>query len=171
MVRKIIVDPSKCVGCRYCELWCSYKHEGVFSVTLSRIIIVKDDRIGLDYPIVCRMCNPAPCVKSCPNDALIQGKDGIIRVIDVKCTGCGLCVRACQYGAIRLSPRLKKPLVCDLCDGDEPICVKKCPTNALRLYPLAEEDLCENGKVFDKAYRCALREYKDLMKRWGIHVR
>lgn|GEM_PF-107717 len=171
MVRRLVVDPSKCVGCRYCELWCSYKHEGVFSPSFSRIIVVKDDRIGLDYPIVCRMCDPAPCIEACPNDALTRGEDGIIRVVDAKCNGCGSCVEACPYGAIRLSPRLRRPLICDLCGGDEPICVKKCPTNALRLYPLAEEDLSENEKAFDKAYRYALEEHKRLMRRWGLHVR
>jgi len=142
----------------------------VFSITLSRIIVVKDDKIGLDYPIVCKMCNPAPCIESCPNNALVRGENGIIRVIDTKCTGCGLCAKACPYGAIRLSPKLKRPLICDLCNGDEPICVRKCPTNALRLYPLTEEETSKNERTFDKAYRYALREYKDLMRRWGIYV-
>jgi len=152
-------------------MWCSFVHEGVFSSSFSRITIVKDDRIGLDYPIVCEFCEPAPCVKACPTGALIKGNHGIIIVNEEKCISCGNCVKACPYGAIKLHPIKLKPLICDLCEGREPVCVSKCPTNAIRIYPIEEIDLSINEEVFDQAYAHALKRHKELMKRWGIHVK
>jgi Fe-S-cluster-containing hydrogenase component 2 len=69
----VVVDPSKCVGCNICELWCSYEHEGVFSRSLSRISVITYERLGFDYPVVCQQCEPAPCVELCPTGALSKG--------------------------------------------------------------------------------------------------
>ncbi|MHA1722735.1 MAG: 4Fe-4S dicluster domain-containing protein [Candidatus Baldrarchaeia archaeon] len=168
--KTIVFDPSKCAGCKYCEMWCSFTHEGVFSPLLSRITVVKDDKIGLDYPIVCRGCDPAPCTKVCPSNALTRNEYGAIIVIDENCTGCGRCVEACPFGAIKMHPLKIKPLICDLCGDKEPVCVSKCPTNAIRLYPVAKIDLKNVEKIFDKAYRYAIRNYKVLSRKWGIHV-
>ncbi|RLG79461.1 MAG: 4Fe-4S dicluster domain-containing protein [Thermoprotei archaeon] len=169
--RLIAVDPSKCSGCRYCELWCSFAHEGVFSPSLSRISVVKDDRMGMDYPVVCRMCSPAPCIKACPHNALVQTEEGIIRVIEERCTGCGRCVKACPFGAVKMHPAKAKPLICDLCGGGEPVCVLKCPTGALRFYPVGEVGVSGSERAFDKAYTYALSQYKALLRRWGINVK
>lgn len=167
---KIVVDYSKCSGCRYCELWCSFSHERVFSSSLSRITVVKDDKIGLDHPIVCNQCAPAPCIEVCAQNALIKDEDGIVQVVEDKCIGCKLCVDACPYGAIKINPTKLKPLICDLCDG-KPICISKCPTNALKLYPLETiAFLKEDLKVFDNAYRYAISCFKRLIKGWGLDV-
>jgi len=135
MVTKLItVEPSRCAGCRYCEMWCSFTHEGVFSTSLSRITVVKDDLTGMDYPIICRFCNPSPYVEACPTNALRRGESGVIVVDESRCTGCGSCVRTCPYGAVKMHSLKAKPLICDLC-GSDPVCFKKCPTNALATYP------------------------------------
>lgn len=167
---RIVVDYSKCSGCRYCELWCSFSHEGVFSSSLSRITIVKDDRIGLDYPVVCNQCDPAPCIEACFQNALVRDEHGIIRLIEDKCIGCKLCFDACPYGAVKIHPIKSKPLICDLCDGN-PVCISKCPTNALKLYPIETITfLKEDFKVFDNAYQYAISRFKELIKRWGLNV-
>ena len=165
----IVVDPSKCSGCRYCELWCSYKHEGVFSTSLSRIRVVKDDIIGLDYPVVCKHCSDAPCIASCQVKALYKDENGLIKLNEEDCIGCGKCVKACPYGAVFYHPMKKTPLICDLCGGD-PICVAKCPTNALSIHPLVRINV-STAKVFDKTYLHALNEYKSLLKRWGVDAK
>ena len=47
-----------------------------------------------------------------------------------KCTGCGLCVRACPYSAIEIKNRKAKVLDnCTLCGA----CVKVCPVGALEV--------------------------------------
>ena len=41
MAKTISVDPSKCTGCRLCELVCSVKNEGIANPYLARIHVVK----------------------------------------------------------------------------------------------------------------------------------
>lgn len=41
-----------------------------------------------------------PAVKACPNGALGADEHGLITVDESKCTGCGLCVKACPARAI-----------------------------------------------------------------------
>jgi Fe-S-cluster-containing hydrogenase component 2 len=126
-------DPTRCSGCRYCELWCSYKHEGVFSPYFSRIKVVKDDLEKIDFPLTCQDCEDAPCAKVCPTGTIQRDEStGVLKVIEDLCIGCGNCVSACPYGYLSLNPRSLKPLLCDLCSG-VPECVKRCPTNALFL--------------------------------------
>lgn len=171
MVRKLVVNPSKCVGCRYCELWCSFKHEGVFSSSLSRISVVKEDRLGLDYPVVCEFCNPAPCVTSCPVGALSRSDDGVIHVDLNKCVSCLRCVNSCPHGALKLHPITSKPIVCDLCGGN-PICVIKCPTDALRIYPVSivEYKLDELAELLGMQFKRAAETHRELMRLWGVRV-
>ena len=58
----------------------------------------------------------------------------IIDIDEEKCTGCGWCIEACEFGSITVHPE-KKIVICDLCEGD-PMCVKYCPKDALELTTL-----------------------------------
>lgn len=42
-----------------------------------------------------------------------------------KCTGCGLCVKACPGNVPHMHPERNTIVICNLCDG-EPQCVKAC---------------------------------------------
>ncbi|NPA70302.1 MAG: 4Fe-4S dicluster domain-containing protein [Crenarchaeota archaeon] len=129
---RIDVDTEKCVCCHLCELACSYKH--YHSVNLAKsgikitLIMMKSD-IQVDAR-VCRHCDPPYCARACEYDAIVV-RDGIVKILEERCTGCGDCVKACPYGAMRKIENLKVPVKCDLCDGD-PECVKICPTGAIR---------------------------------------
>jgi Fe-S-cluster-containing hydrogenase component 2 len=143
-------------GCRICELACSYHHEGRFSPRLSRVDVVKEDKYGLDYPVYCRQCDDCPPSDACPTGALNRDEYGAT-ILDVEaCINCGICANVCTYNAVKLD-EASKPLICDLCGGD-PVCVKKCPTNALTYE--------ESGQVTDipEGVFMALRE------RWGINT-
>ena len=129
-MKRIIVEAVECAGCRVCELACSYGHEGRFSPSLSRITVIKEDKHGLDYPLYCRQCESCSPVSTCPTGALSKTTVGTVAVDPEACTGCGSCVTACNYDAIKLDAS-SRPLICDLCGG-EPKCVRKCPTDALR---------------------------------------
>jgi len=129
---RLLVDPAVCSGCRACELACSFAHEGVFDPTVARIQIRKEEALGLDFPVACRQCGVASCVKACPTGALRRDpQTKAVLLDDNRCTGCGLCLEACPFGAIRRHPRTNLPLICDLCGG-EPACVARCATGALR---------------------------------------
>lgn len=130
----IVCDPDKCTGCRMCELACSMAQEGVFAPLLSRIRNVRIEPI-VQMTISCRLCRDAPCVISCPRQALSQSEEtGVIIIDEDKCDGCGWCIEACPFGAIAINPTTKVVVICDLCqDFDEPQCVKYCLKEALSL--------------------------------------
>jgi Fe-S-cluster-containing hydrogenase component 2 len=90
--------------------------------------------------IACRLCEDAPCVAACPRQALsVKAENGIILVDQVRCTGCGWCIEACDFGAIALDPSTKSVVICDLCEElPQPRCVELCPKQALSLATPAE---------------------------------
>ena len=64
----------------------------------------------------------------------------IIKINEDKCVGCGLCVSACQEGAIGIVDGKAKLLREDYCDGLGN-CLPVCPTGAIsfekrKLFPL-----------------------------------
>ena len=126
MLKKIIrINPSLCTGCLQCELVCSINKTGLANPLWSRIHIVKDLERGQFLPVVCRQCNPAPCVDVCPEEALTKSPEtGAVLVNRDVCIQCESCVSACPFGAITIAPD-ESIIVCDLCGGD-PMCVKFC---------------------------------------------
>jgi Fe-S-cluster-containing hydrogenase component 2 len=132
---------------------CSFKHEGLFSSSLSRITVFKEDEFGFDYPVACRQCNICLPTELCPVAAL-KKNNGIIQVDYQTCIGCENCVRVCKFTAVKLNEE-GKPIVCDLCEGD-PKCVLRCPTGALGFH-----DADEFSETVDEA---KLR----LKMLWGI---
>ncbi|MDI6823520.1 MAG: 4Fe-4S dicluster domain-containing protein [Bacillota bacterium] len=128
---RILVDPALCSGCRACEVACSFGHEGVFGPGLARIRVVKVEEEGYDRPVVCHQCRRPPCAQACPTGALTRDEAaGRLRLDDAACIGCGACVEACPFGAMRLHPDTEQAMFCDLCGGD-PACVKRCTPGAI----------------------------------------
>ena len=129
----IIVDISRCTGCRMCELVCAVYHEGAVNLDGARIRIRDDYEHSLFEPHICQLCDPPPCVDSCPMVALKQdSQTKVINVNDQLCDGCEACVQACPYDAIWWSQRINRLFVCDRCEG-EPICVQFCTSKALQV--------------------------------------
>jgi len=162
-MRKIVADLEKCTGCRTCELVCSFKRETVFNPKKSAIRVAKEERIGLDGPVVCQFCRRPKCVEACPEGALVKTLElGVVKVHEKKCTGCRACEEACPYGAITLHPDRETPIVCDLCDG-KPACVEWCHAGALMFSSPRPSE-----KLQVKRLQTALTQYNQLMRRWGI---
>jgi len=134
-MKRIKVTAENCAGCRQCEMVCSFQHFEKFSPSLARVIVHKDDRDGLDYPVICHQCTQCPPTEACPTGALSKTTEGWTWVDWQTCIGCGACVETCKYDAIKLIGQ--KALVCGLCSGD-PECVKRCPTDALEYIEAAE---------------------------------
>jgi carbon-monoxide dehydrogenase iron sulfur subunit len=152
-MRRIIVEAAECAGCRVCELACSFRHEERFSPSLSRITVIKEDKHGLDYPLYCRQCESCPPESTCPTGALSRTTEGTVAVDREACIGCGSCVTACNYDAVKLDDS-SRPLICDLCGG-EPECVKRCPTDALRY-----EESDTFTETIDDAFSRLRKEWK-----------
>jgi carbon-monoxide dehydrogenase iron sulfur subunit len=117
---------------------CSMGHLGVFNPrkALLRVEINRLPQPGtapsqIDVPVVCLQCDPSPCSDACPEEAIVKTALGAWIVEKDKCTGCGLCVDACQYKMIAQdNSGVGYARKCDLCEGN-PLCVKYCPTKAL----------------------------------------
>ncbi|KJS03696.1 MAG: hypothetical protein VR68_00960 [Peptococcaceae bacterium BRH_c4a] len=130
-MKVISVSVQRCVGCRLCEQWCSYSHNGAVSPTDARIRVLRDLDGERDIPMVCRQCAVPLCAGVCPAGALTRDeKTGAVRVDYNTCAGCGLCVEACPHGAVAVD-RNGYPLICDLCGG-LPQCAVHCPEGAIR---------------------------------------
>ena len=174
----ILVDPKKCQGCLSCMLACSLAHEGIESLSLSRIQVTQNsfEKWPDDLMIhQCRQCVDAPCVHACPYNVLrAEPENGYVRMVDrEKCIGCGKCVRACPYqpGGPIVFPDLayegkKKSRKCDLCAdtpfwdetggvGGKKICVEVCTINAISY-------TTETPVQSDDGYRVNLRN-----EAWG----
>jgi len=132
--RYISCDPQICTGCQLCEFACSAVKTGEFNIELSRIKLVRL-KSDLMMSLTCRFCEDAPCIAACPRQALSWDEEqGIIILNKVRCTGCGWCLEACDFGAITIDPHTKSALICDLCVGrEEPRCVEVCPKEALKI--------------------------------------
>lgn len=163
MNRFVIAEPSKCIGCRTCEVACVLAHPlGNGANPLSpenfkpRLKLVKNKDITA--PVQCRHCVDAPCVQSCPTGALHYDQN-TVQVTQEFCIGCQTCVLACPFGVMEVisvpiatadlgtassnatAPQAHK---CDLCINTKegPACIPVCPTNALHLIePIGLENL------------------------------
>lgn len=125
------VDPSKCTGCRLCELICSAGKEGEFRPSLSCIKIASNSRLGFSKPSVCLQCPEFWCQDVCATGAI--GRDsssGIVTIDEEKCHGCRLCLSACPYGGIVFNVDREVAVKCDLCGG-APRCVEVCYPGAI----------------------------------------
>lgn len=136
---------TPCTGCSACEVACSWFNEGLVAPQLARIKIIPKDkewREGKrDAPfdqVICHQCpGLPPCIISCPVNALYRDeKTGAVMVNHERCTLCRSCEKACPYGAIHYSERLRKMLKCTLCKGN-PKCVDFCPVGALEFIKIA----------------------------------
>ena len=131
-VKTLIIHPEKCNNCGDCEPACVESKSTLTSQGLSCIRILKDaDEEEFFFPIACKQCENPPCLATCPKEAIYRDNDIDRVLIDrQKCVGCGMCVSACPFGAMKLDKLKAKSYKCDLCDGD-PACVKVCEPGAL----------------------------------------
>lgn len=129
MTNSIYVHAQRCIDCRACQVACSRVHEAQSNVVVVRV----KDRFAV--PLLCRHCEPAPCITACYREALSR-KDDRVCLDAGRCTGCGLCIAACPFGVMGWTADRRAVHLCDRCadrlvSGLEPVCVLTCPTQAL----------------------------------------
>ncbi|UST82651.1 formate dehydrogenase subunit beta [Pseudomonas siliginis] len=153
-----LIDTTKCIGCKACQVACSEWNElrdevghnhGTYdnpqdltadSWTLMRFTEHETDTGNLEWLIRkdgCMHCAEPGCLAACPSPgAIIQHANGIVDFDQDHCIGCGYCITGCPFNIPRISQKDHKAYKCTLCSdrvavGLEPACVKTCPTGAI----------------------------------------
>jgi len=163
----VFIDPTRCVGCRSCEIACAVEHSqsrSVFSAIKEipkprpRIRVVYIWDLGLPAPLNCRHCEQAPCIEVCPTRALRRDRDNAVVLDPIKCIGCLMCAAACPFGVPELDLYNKIMVKCDLCPdrrsaNKPPACVEACPTGALIYGTVAEIMAKRKASIMDEVFR------------------
>ncbi|NLY77065.1 MAG: 4Fe-4S dicluster domain-containing protein [Tissierellia bacterium] len=156
MAKGIVFTPEKCIGCRICELVCTFSKYDDFNPKDAAIRVMPFDEEGLQVPLACIQCDEPECAAACPVDALVKNKETeVVEYNRDLCIDCKLCVDACPYDSITYSERLSRIIKCDLCGGD-PECVKLCPSGALEFKELDSELKEKREKIaahYSQAYK------------------
>lgn len=126
-----MIAPEKCIGCRTCEIICSFHKNNEFNPKHAAISVLSYDEAAISIPVMCMQCEEPSCMKVCPVSAISKNEIGTVVIDNKKCIGCKLCISACPLGNISFNAVAKKIVKCDLCGGD-PQCVQYCPSGAIQ---------------------------------------
>ncbi|MDX9857252.1 MAG: 4Fe-4S dicluster domain-containing protein [candidate division Zixibacteria bacterium] len=136
MTHRFVVKPELCIGCRTCELACSFAHARDGKQGRTRIFALGGGFKDLFIPVTCLQCEDPACAKSCLVGAIARNPEtGAMEINQAKCVKCMACIAACPFGCSLFDEPQGLVVKCDLCGGD-PACAKFCPTKALEYKPL-----------------------------------
>ena len=121
-----------CMGCHACEIACKQEHGLGVGPRLVRIVENSPDFI----PVYCHHCAKAPCLESCPVDAISKDPRGIVLIDNTLCIGCKECIEACPFGAMQFDDDLEIAVKCDMCverlnNNERPACSQACGTRCI----------------------------------------
>lgn len=160
----MVVDVEKCENCNNCFLSCKDEHHGNDwpEYTLSQPLhghrwmnILQKEHgrfpvISIAYkPKPCFHCEDAPCIKNTTKGAIYKRDDGIVIIDPHQAKGRKELVKACPFGAIWWNEDNQTAQKCTLCahlldsGWKEPRCVQSCPTGALTIHSLTDEEFDE----------------------------
>lgn len=152
-----LIDVSVCTGCKACQVACSEWNDirtdvqsnvGVYDnpndLEPKQWTVIRFSEVEMDGRLEwlmrkdgCMHCSDPGCLKACPAEgAIIQYANGIVDFQSEQCIGCGYCVAGCPFNIPRISKTDNRAYKCTLCVdrvvvGQEPACVKTCPTGAI----------------------------------------
>ncbi len=158
--RAILVDTTKCVGCRACEAACSEANGNAEPAMLGdeRVFDRHRDTAPQAYTVVnrypgpasaeggvryiktqCMHCVDPACVSACPARALEKTDTGPVVYHGGRCLGCRYCMVACPFDGPKFEfahavPYVKKCMFCAerQAKGLLPACAEVCPSGALQ---------------------------------------
>lgn len=138
--KAILVDITKCIGCRSCEQACKQVHgfpaESEPKLSPTNLTVIEEHGEKFVRKL-CNHCQQPACASACLVGALKKTALGPVTYDASKCIGCRYCLVSCPFSVPRyewskLVPFVKK---CDMCSarqtaGKPPACVEACPTGA-----------------------------------------
>jgi Fe-S-cluster-containing dehydrogenase component len=164
----VLVDTTRCIGCRSCELACSREH-GMYEPDLENDEALESTRptSEVQWTVVnrhqttqgevfvktqCMHCWQPACAAACLTNAMYKTPEGPVIWRSDKCMGCRFCMISCPFNMPKFeyhdwNPRIQKCTLCfeRLAEGKKPACVEACPTDALMLG--SKRDLMEVARV------------------------
>ncbi|MBI5303708.1 MAG: 4Fe-4S dicluster domain-containing protein [Chloroflexi bacterium] len=162
-----LVDLSKCVGCKQCQLACQKKNNlpqdtrttilsaSALSVVEMRNVLVNEKPKNQPVKRQCMSCVNPSCVAACTVGALQKTPEGPVVYDENRCIGCRYCMYACPFGVptFEWSKQLSLIRKCNGCadlqaKGQAPACVQACPANALSYGDRTELLTIANERVY-----------------------
>lgn len=164
----VLVDTTRCIGCRACEQACSREHgfpvpdvandraleqERLTSETQWTLVNRYDTSQGEVFvKRQCLHCWQPACAAACLTNAMEKTPSGPVIWHPDRCMGCRFCMISCPFDMPKFeynswNPKIQK---CSLCferlqQGKKPACVEACPTDALTFG--RKRDLMEIARV------------------------
>ncbi len=100
----MVIDQQKCVGCSACVFACKAENHTPAQINWCDPIIVQEGtypNVRFEYiSTLCNHCGDAPCVRSCPTQAMHKSEWGLTLHEPERCIGCKACMINCPYGVI-----------------------------------------------------------------------
>lgn len=159
MSKAVLIDTTKCIGCRACQVACKswndlpgkptsfsdtwenpkFLDSRNYTRVIFREVVQPDGELKwLFVKRQCMHCLTPACASACPVGALVRLPHGPVVYDDGKCIGCRYCMMACPFQIPKFEWESAVPLVrkCTFCAdrqalGEEPACTASCPTRAL----------------------------------------
>ncbi|WP_316571483.1 4Fe-4S dicluster domain-containing protein [Neobacillus sp. YIM B06451] len=145
MAKKLgfLVNIDRCIGCHACEISCKSFYQLEPQMRRRTVRELPEDLVGSPVrafvSTACNHCDEPACKAACPVGAYTKREeDGIVVHNQELCIGCQMCGKACPYGVPQYNPVKKKMDKCSMCYerldvGESPICVSKCPLEAIEI--------------------------------------
>ncbi len=158
MTQAMLIDTTRCIGCRGCQAACKQWHDLPGETThntgsyqnppwisgKTRTVVTFNEVVHdgkFDWVFAkrqCMHCEHPGCASACTVGALRKTEDGPVVYDSDKCIGCRYCQYACPFDVPAYEWDKVLGLIgkCDFCvdrqaEGLEPACVKACPTEAI----------------------------------------
>jgi len=158
MAKAILLDLTKCIGCRACQAACkqwndlpaettrnigSYENPPRRSAKTWTTVSFNEVSEGDNFHWVfakrqCMHCEHPACASACIVGALQKSSEGPVTYDGLKCIGCRYCMLACPFSVPtfewdRPVPFIRKCTLCQdrLSRGMAPVCATVCSTNAI----------------------------------------
>lgn len=159
MPKGVLVDLTRCIGCRGCQVACkqwnelpaestsfesSYENPPALKWnTYTKVRFVEGEENGTSFwgfiKTQCMHCKEPACASACLVGALKKSSEGPVTYDKGKCIGCRYCMLACPFHIPTFEWDKALPLIqkCTFCadrisEGKTPSCVKTCPSQALQ---------------------------------------
>jgi len=154
----MLIDTTKCIGCRACEEACneanklpkpevSFSSDSVFEkkrdttpdafTVLNRYPNVKDPDKPIFVRKQCMHCNQPACASACLTKAMEKTREAAVIYNKDRCMGCRYCMIACPFDVPKFQYNSPTPYVrkCVFCNerqkrGEQPACSEACPEGA-----------------------------------------